>query len=574
MANQTTFLKGKFFSLLIPGTISMVVVTVLLLSDSVIAGLTLGEDAVAAISLVTPAYTFAAFFAGMISTGVPILYSKAMGEFNKKEADNYFALGFTAAVAIGIILFCICFAFGDLYLRSYQASEAVFSYAKSYFFWYKLTILLTALNMLISETILADGDETLSLVASLVQVVGNIVLSVVLSRPFGMAGIAFASFAGTAAALVIAFIHFFKKSNSLRIGFFFSFKKLISIAKYSIIDAGSYLFLALFSIGIEHFIIVTYGSEMLILASVFLMVKEFQMVFDGIGEAISPIMNIYLGEESCPAIRKCYALAKKTAIVEGIIVTLFIIAFSPFIVKIYGITAPNVVGFADNGAKIIALGLTHISLLYLLTSYYLIIDRILLGFVICGLRDVVASLPLCMLLGKFFGIYGMFAGAALAPVASYYLSLLFVRIKYGKENTPLLLADREKSLKTVFYEFTVTPEAIIAVQKNAGDFLRENNVDKKLITKTELLIEELYMLVYERNEKKPTVCAECTALIRDDGIQIIEKDDGVLFNLSDENSLPTSLGSFVVASYMEKMQGNKMYLTTMSYNHNVFKVKD
>ena len=178
-----------------------------------------------------------------------------------------------------------------------------------------------------------------------------------------------------------------------------------------------------------------------------------------------------------------------------------------------------------------------------------------------------------MLFGKLFGVYGMFAGSALAPIAAYYLSFLFVRLRYGKENTPLLLADREKSLKAAFYEFTITPEAVIAVQKNVGDFLRANNVDRKLVSKTELLIEELYMLVYERNDKKPTVCAECTALIRDDGIQIIEKDDGRLFDLTDEDSLPSSLGAFVVASYMEKMKGNKMYLTTMSYNRNTFKVR-
>ena len=572
MSSKPTFLKRKFFSLLIPGTVSLIVVTVLLLSDSVIAGLTLGEDAVAAISLVTPAYSLAAFFAGMISVGVPILYSKAMGEFKKDEADRYFALGFTAALAIGIIMAGGLLVFGDFYLRSYNASEAVFNHAHAYFFWYKLTIMLTALNMLLSEMVLADGDETLSLVSSLVQVVGNIVLSVVLSRFFGMAGIAFASFAGTACALVIAGLHFFKKSNSLKIGFFFSLKKLVAVVKYSAIDAGSYLFLALFAIGIEHFIIAAWGSDLLILASVFLLVKEFQMVFDGIGEAVTPIMNIYLGEESCPAIRKCYTLAKKTAVIEGLIVTLVIIAFSPLIVKIYGITSPHLFDFADKGAKILALGLTHVSLLYLLTSYYLIIDRIRLGFVICCLRDVIVSLPLCMLLGKIFGVYGMFAGGALSPVAAYYLSLLFVRVKYGRENTPLLLSDREKTLQAVFFEFTVTPEAIIAVQKNVGDFLRAHEVGKSLVTKTELLIEELYMLVYERNEKKNTVCAECTALIRDDGIQIIEKDDGVLFDLSDENSLPTSLGAFVVASYMERMQGNKMYLTTMSYNRNTFKV--
>ena len=57
-----TFLSKKFLSLLVSGTVYMIVVPILLLSDSVIAGLVLGETSVAGISLVTPAYSLAAFF--------------------------------------------------------------------------------------------------------------------------------------------------------------------------------------------------------------------------------------------------------------------------------------------------------------------------------------------------------------------------------------------------------------------------------------------------------------------------------------------------------------------------------
>ena len=50
-----TFLSRKFFPLLLSSTIGQLVITVLTLSDSVIAGVMLGEDAVAAICLVVPA---------------------------------------------------------------------------------------------------------------------------------------------------------------------------------------------------------------------------------------------------------------------------------------------------------------------------------------------------------------------------------------------------------------------------------------------------------------------------------------------------------------------------------------
>lgn len=57
----------------------MMVVSVLLMSDSVIAGTVIGSDAVAGITLVTPIYSLAAFFGAVFSLGVPIVYSTEMG---------------------------------------------------------------------------------------------------------------------------------------------------------------------------------------------------------------------------------------------------------------------------------------------------------------------------------------------------------------------------------------------------------------------------------------------------------------------------------------------------------------
>ena len=125
-------------------------------------------------------------------------------------------------------------------------------------------------------------------------------------------------------------------------------------------------------------------------------------------------------------------------------------------------------------------------------------------------------------------------------------------------------------MQEAFFEFTVTPEMIIAVQKQAGDFLRHNGVSQKNVMKAELLIEELFMLIYEKNDKKDTVCAECTVIVRDKTVRIITKDDGVLFNIADEDAGISSLRSFVVASFMETLKTQKRYLTTMSYNRNTF----
>lgn len=558
---------------MLSSSISLLVITVLALSDTLIAGVMLGEEAVSAICLVVPAYSLAGFAGCLISLGVPIIYSRAMGEFNKERADRCFAFGVFMAVTMGLVLYIVFMLFGDAYLRFYEPSTVVFNAAKDYFFWYKYTILLLPIMTLMDEMVLADGDETLSMVSGIVQIVGNIVCSIVFAKFVGIEGIGFGSFIGTLVALLVAFAHLLRKGNSLKLGFYFSLKLLVDVVKYSAIDAGTYLFLACFTAVMNRFITFAYGPEMLVLGAVILFVKEVQIVFDGIGEAFTPLMNIYLGEESYDGVKKCYGLSKKTAVVEGLVLMLLMILVSPFIVKLYDISDPVACSYAVGGVRIEALGLVFLSLLYLLSSYYLLIDKIKLGFVMSALRDVLVVTPVCVVLGYFFGIYGMFAGVAVGPAIAYAISVLYIRIRYGAENYPLLLTDKLKGFKHKFYEFKLNPESIVGTQHQVEKFLVENNIGKKTISKVKLLIEDLYLLIYEKNGADKAVYAECTVIIRETGVQIITKDDGVLFDLSSEDVIAGSIIEFMVSGYMEKLKENKKYLTTMSYNRNTFKIK-
>lgn len=86
---------------------SSIVVSLVLISDTTIAGILVGDKAVAGINLVAPAYSLAASFGMIFALGAPILYSKAVGSFNKKEADHVFRFGLTATLGSGILLFLI-----------------------------------------------------------------------------------------------------------------------------------------------------------------------------------------------------------------------------------------------------------------------------------------------------------------------------------------------------------------------------------------------------------------------------------------------------------------------------------
>ena len=66
---------GKDYVMLLGGTLSMAILSIVLISDSIISGIMLGSDAVVGVMLVSPICSLASFLGSLTSLGVPILYS-------------------------------------------------------------------------------------------------------------------------------------------------------------------------------------------------------------------------------------------------------------------------------------------------------------------------------------------------------------------------------------------------------------------------------------------------------------------------------------------------------------------
>ena len=569
---QSTLMSKKYYSMLLGGTLTMMMSSLMVMSDSLIAGGVIGADAVAGVTLVTPLHSFAVFVGTLFSLGIPILYSKEMGRFHKKGADRVFGFGVLMTIAVGIIMFIAISFLGDIFLQSSSPHKEVLAYAKEYLFWMRLTFLVMPFQMLLSEIVNGDGDEFISTIANVIQGLGNITLSIVLSRFIGMRGIGFASFIFYIISLLILLIHFGRKRNSLRWNLYFSFGLLKKVLRYGMIDASSFLYISILTATFNAFISHQYGPKFLILASVISLCREGQLMFDGIGEAVCPIFGVYVGEKNHKGLRTSYALANRTAIAEGIIVTVGLIIIAPFAPGFLHVTDPEMARWIIIGIRLTAIGSTFTSLLYLITSYYLTIDQITIGVIACAMRDVVFSVLLGATLGKIFGVAGMFAGLGVAPAVAFGIFMLAIRLRYGKDDCPLLLSKVPGHKNLTNFEVSIEPKKIIRLQQEVGSLLEDNKVDALTINRVKLLIEELYMLIWEKNKEK-SVLGEMTIYIDPDQIRIISKDNGVLFDISEEDVDVTSITSYLVSAYMEKLGENRQYLTTMSFNRSTYVVK-
>ena len=500
----------------------MMMSSLMVMSDSLIAGGVIGADAVAGVTLVTPLHSFAVFVGTLFSLGIPILYSKEMGRFHKKGADRVFGFGVLMTIAVGIIMFVIISFLGDAFLQSSSPDKEVLVHAKGYLSWMRFTILVMPFQMLLGEVVHGDGDEFISTTAQIIQGVGNIALSIVLGHFIGMKGIGFASFSFHIISMLILLIHFGRKRNSLRWNLYFSFDLLKKVVRYSMIDSSSFLYISILTATFNAFISHQYGPKFLILASVISLCREWQLMFDGIGEAVCPIFGVYVGEKNHKGLRTSYALANRTAIAEGIIVTVGLIIIAPFAPGFLHVTDPEMARWIIIGIRLTAIGSTFTSLLYLITSYYLTIDQISIGVIACAMRDVVFSVLLGVTLGKAFGAVGMFAGLGAAPAVAFGICMLVLRLRYGKKDCPLLLSKVPGHENINNFEVSIEPKKIIRLQQEVGSLLEDNKVDTLTINRVKLLIEELYMLIWEKNKEK-SVLGEMTIYIDPEQIRIISK---------------------------------------------------
>lgn len=564
-------MKKKFLSMLAGATFTSVVNALVIITDTIICGVFLGGTAVSAVNLVAPLYNLFVFFAMFISLGIPILYAQARGRFDQDEADRVFGTGLTVCIAGGVLIFILLTAIQGSYFRHLQLSATMSRMAGDYYKWIRFELLLMPVAEVMVETVFADGDEQCIVAVAIVEALSNIILSILLSRTMGIAGVGLASVIAVSLRLLVAMTHFFRKSNTLRLNLCFSLPVLRKDIRYALTDAGNYLFLATFSYALNLFVIRRFGEEMMIMVSLVLLVQEFMLLFDGIGAALTPIMSVYLSENCFAGVRKLWRLATVTCVLESIVTILLLILLSGQIPDLAGITDPDLHRLASRGILLMTPGMFFTCYLYMLTSYYRLLDKIGLSIGIGALRDSLCIVPAVVAGGLIFGIEGIFGGAAAGAVLAFFLSMLYVWKKYGRKNLPLLLYSREEGLKSLLFEMKISPEQVIRVRDLSEKALQKAGVPRRQIIRMMLMQEDLLMLIHERNAPKK-VLAECVLTVSPEKITMIIRDNGKQLDLTDPDKSITSFRGYIVPGLLAAWCHEEHHLMAVSFNRNSFEI--
>ena len=563
------FCEKKFTSMLISGTFTKAVMYLMLLSDSIIAGFFIGKSGVAGINAITPLTAVVTFFGDLVSTGVGIVFTREVGAMRKRRADEIYGQGLIISIGIGLISALLIFSLQNVYFGLSGVTGDILDRALEYYRFLPINVFLTIVIFYLEQMVYSDGDELCNNICYGFQIGGNIICSIILTNFLGMTGIILGSVIGNSLGILTCLWHFFRKKNTLHFVWHLSFKDFLLTSRYSIVDSSVYICWGLMDFVMIGFVSRHYGEPGLITLAVVVSLIEFGVVMDGVGMAMQPLIGTYFGEKNHKLIKRVMRSGIKAAIIEGAAATVLIWIFAKQFCGLFGVTDEAALTSAIPAIRIVSLGFIFCSTVSLTTSYYMLIDRIGMATCVACFQNGLLYILLPIAGSLLFGIYGMWAGFVVAPILTLFCAMLFVYLKFGKDNFPFLLKNMDSEI--IVMEDTLTPESAASLSVQVKNSLQSHQYSTETANSAALFTEEIGLTILESNRpSKKSILIELSLFFEDDHVLIIERDSGKLFDLTDPDAEVKGLSGFTLSGLMEA-HNEKAYLVTTGYNRNMIR---
>ena len=543
----------------------------MLLCDSVIAGYFIGKTGVAAINAVAPVTGIVTFFGDLCSTGVGIAFAREMGAMKKKRADEIYGQGLIISLSIGLLSALILFLTRDAYFSMNGVTGEIRDLALQYYALTPINALMTIFLFYLEQMVYSDGDELCNNICYVFQIGGNIVCSFILANFMGMTGIILGSIIGNGLGLLVCTWHFFRKGNTLHFVWHLSLRDFLMTSRYSIVDSSVYLCWALMDYVLIGFVSQNYGDSGLIVLAVVVNMIEFAVVLDGVGMAMQPLIGTYFGEKNPRLIKRVMKSGTKAAVIQGLAATALILIFTRQFCALFGITGGAELEPAMFAVRIVSIGFTFVSLVSLMTSYYMLIDRVGMAVCFACLQNGILYMAMPMLGTLLFGMNGMWIGFAAASVLTLIIAMVYVFLRFGKDNFPYILKNMESEI--IVLDGRLTPDSAGELAGQVKDTLLSHGFEKEEALRAALFAEEIGLTVIEQNrQSKKPVLIELSLFFEDDSVFIIERDSGKLFDMTDPDLPVKGLSSMMLSELMDA-QKEKAYLVTTGYNRNMIRFR-
>ncbi len=428
----------KFLGYTIPSALAMFISSLYTIIDGIFVGQGVGDNALAAVTIVMPLTIMLFGIATMFAVGGGALVSKNFGAKKDIEGINLFRQVFKFLLIISTVISLVLAIFSSPIVSILGATESIKPLASEYLRYYALFCIPNLIGIALNSFVRNDNRPKLAMISTISGAITNIVLDYIFIFPLGMGlkGAAIATGLGQLVTVSIVIPHFIRKKGKLTFGNVKLDKSIIK--EFTNIGVPSFFAEAAFSIivFIQNIAIVNILGETGLSAYSIInyITTNIYMVLLGLTFGAQPLISYNFGAKNAKNMLEIYKISNVASIIINIIFTTVCFIFGRVLIGIF--TADrNILERAYNGLNITNLGCFIVGLNLTTTVYYQAVEVPKYSNLMCILRSVV-FLPISVfILIKLMGVNGVWLSLLVSEVLSLIAVKSIANVKvYTKAN--------------------------------------------------------------------------------------------------------------------------------------------
>lgn len=422
----------QFLKYAIPSALAMFVSSLYTVIDGIFVGQGVGDGALAAVNIVLPFTVMLFGLASMFAIGGGALVSKNLGAGNIEKAVNIFRQVFKFLLIGTALLSGICIVFTSPIVSILGATENLKPLAVDYLRYYAIFCIPNLIGIVLNSFVRNDGRPKLAMISTIAGAITNIILDYIFIFQFGLGikGAAIATGLGQIVTVSMLLPHFLGKKGYLTFGKVKLERNMIK--EFSLIGFPSFFAQASYSLIVlfHNIALVNYVGEMGISAYSIInyITTNIYMVLYGVTLGVQPLISYNYGKRKGDKMLKFFKITCLTSTIISGVSVLVCFAFGRNLVGIFT-SDPKIMELSYTALRIASISYFSVGMNLNTLVYYQAIEKPKLSNIICIGRSIV-FLPLALfVLGKTFGINGIWAGTLVAETLTFLVINLIANIK-------------------------------------------------------------------------------------------------------------------------------------------------
>lgn len=414
----------------IPCIMSLLVSSLYNIVDQIFIGRGVGYLGNGATNVVFPITVIALAAALLVGDGCASCLSICQGRKDEESAHKCVGNAVVIVIAAGMIMTVLFMLLKEKVLLGFGATENNISYAREYFDYILIGIPFFMFGNAMNSVIRADGSPKFAMFSTLVGCAVNVILDpiAIFVLKWGMKGAAVATVAGqiVTAFLAAGYLFHMKSMKLNRSGLRLSGKILGQLLPLGISSFLTQISIVIIMAAMNNMLVIygaqsKYGAD-IPLTVVGIVMKVFQIVIAvvvGIAAGSQPIVGYNYGAGYTGRVKTIFKTMLGAEICVGLAAMICFECFPLQIIGIFGSEEGLYNEFAVLAFRVYLCTIVLCCIQKAVSIFLQALGKPILSMGLSLLRDFVLSVPLVLILPRFYGVGGTLCSAPVSDVISF-----------------------------------------------------------------------------------------------------------------------------------------------------------